>query len=48
MDGDANERPRTDEMYQVTIGTKSLLKFLSTNVSNSGTIACKSTFPCHT
>ncbi|GHJ87485.1 hypothetical protein NliqN6_3887 [Naganishia liquefaciens] len=33
-------RAPSDEMFQVTIGTKSLLKFLSTNVSNSGTIAC--------
>ncbi|KAJ9101235.1 hypothetical protein QFC21_003454 [Naganishia friedmannii] len=37
----AQEVPETsDQMYQVTIGTKSLLRFLSTNVSNSGTIAC--------
>jgi hypothetical protein len=43
VDGESNERAQTDEMFQVTIGTKSLLKFLSTNVSNSGTIACKST-----
>jgi hypothetical protein len=41
VDGESNERAQTDEMFQVTIGTKSLLKFLSTNVSNSGTIACK-------
>lgn len=34
------EQPASDHMFQVTIGTKSLLKFLSTNVSNSGTIAC--------
>lgn len=38
----AAERAPTDQMFQVTIGTKSLLKFLSTNVSNSGTIACES------
>ncbi|KAJ9111846.1 hypothetical protein QFC20_002433 [Naganishia adeliensis] len=40
LNGDSAEQPRSDHMFQVTIGTKSLLKFLSTNVSNSGTIAC--------
>ncbi|KAI5451232.1 Checkpoint protein hus1 [Naganishia albida] len=38
--GDPEDQPASDQMFQVTIGTKSLLKFLSTNVSNSGTIAC--------
>jgi hypothetical protein len=39
--GDSAQQPASNQMFQVTIGTKSLLKFLSTNVSNSGTIACK-------
>lgn len=41
--GDGQIETTSDQMYQVTIGTKSLLRFLSTNVSNSGTIACKQT-----
>lgn len=40
LNGDSAEQPPSDHTFQVTIGTKSLLKFLSTNVSNSGTIAC--------